>query len=92
MAVQFLVSLLRNHPDCIILDDWDFHSLISVGELFANALRRFETCLLVNNGSCGKLILSSKLPVIFYDNLKSTFVLFVIAVLFIKQWIWKLYI
>ena len=35
-----------------------FHNLISVDDLSANVLRRFETCLLVNNSSCGKFILS----------------------------------
>ena len=41
----------RNPPDCIILDNWVFGNLISIDELFAKALRRFVTCLLVNNNS-----------------------------------------
>ena len=41
------ISLPRNPPDCIILDDWVFDSIISVDELFAKALRRSATCLLV---------------------------------------------
>ena len=48
-------SIPRNPPDCIVLDNWVFNNLISVDELFAKALRRFATCLLVNNNSCGKL-------------------------------------
>ena len=40
-------SLPRNPPDCIILDNWVFDSIISVDELFAKALRRFATCLLL---------------------------------------------
>ena len=35
----------RNSPDCIILDNWVFNNLISVDELLAKVLRRFETCL-----------------------------------------------
>ena len=42
-------NLPRNPPYCIILDNWVFDDLISADEWFAKALRRFETCLLVNN-------------------------------------------
>ena len=35
------------------------------------ALPRFATCLIVDNNSCGKLILSSEVPIIFDDNLKT---------------------
>ena len=42
-------SLPRNPPDSIILDNWVFDNLILVDELFAKALGRFVTCLLVNN-------------------------------------------
>ena len=48
--------LPRNPAESIILDDWVFDSLISVDELFAKALRRFGTCLLVSNNSCGKFV------------------------------------
>ena len=41
--------LTRNPLNCIILDNWAFYKLTSVGELFAKVLRRFTTCLLVNN-------------------------------------------
>ena len=59
-------SLPRNPPDCIILDNWVFDSLLLVVELYEKALQRFSTCLLVNNNSCGKLILSSESPIIYY--------------------------
>ena len=72
-------SLPRNPPDWIILDNWAFDNLISVYELFAKALRRFATCLLVNNNLWVKLVSSSELPIIFYDNLKTISVLFFIA-------------
>ena len=42
-------NLPRNPPDCIIFDNWVFDNLISVHELFAKDLRRFETCLLVSD-------------------------------------------
>ena len=48
-------NLPKNPPDCIILDNWVFDNLISADELFAKALRRFETCVLANNNLCGKL-------------------------------------
>ena len=52
-------NLPRNHHNCIILlNNSVFDNLISVVELFSKALQRFVTCLLVNNNSCGKLILS----------------------------------
>ena len=72
-------SLLRNAPNCIILDIWVFHNLISVDDLSVKTLPRFETCLLVNNNSCGKLILSSESAIIFDDDLKTTSVSFFIA-------------
>ena len=73
------IHLPRNPSDCNILDNWVFETLISNDELFAKASRRFSACLLVNDNSCGKLILSSELPIIFDNNLKTTFVLLFIA-------------
>ena len=70
-------SLLRNPPDCIILDIWVFDNSISVDDLPPIALRRFATCLLVNNYLWGRLVSSS--PIIFDDNLKTTSVSFFIA-------------
>ena len=65
-------SIPKNPPDCIIQDVWVFDNLISADDLWAKTLRRFATCLLVNENSCGKFILSSESPVIFVDNLKTT--------------------
>ena len=53
----------------MILDNSVFYSLVSVDELYAKALQRFATCLLVNNNSCGKLVLSLESPIIFDDSL-----------------------
>ena len=36
------------------------------------ALRRFATCLLVNDNLCGKLFSSSELLIVFDDSLKPT--------------------
>ena len=72
-----LRSLPRNPPDYIILGNWVFDNLISVDKYFAKALRRFATCLLVNNNLRGKLVSLS--PIIFDDNLKTTSVSFFIA-------------
>ena len=69
-------SLPRNPPNCIILDNWVFDNLISVDDLLAKALLRFETCLLVNNNLWGKLVSWFELPIIFDDNLKTTSVSF----------------
>ena len=82
MVVLFLIgprSLPRNLPDCMTLDNYVFDFLKSVDELFAKALRRFWTCLLVYTNSFGKLILSSELPIILGDNLKANTDLFFIA-------------
>ena len=72
-------GLPRYSPDYITLDNWVFDNLISVDELFAKALRRFETCLIVHNNLCEKLVSSLELPIIFDDNLKTILVLFFIA-------------
>ena len=71
-------SLPRNPPDCYILDNWGFDNLIPAEELFVKALQRFATYLIVNNNSCGILVLSLELPIIFDDNLKTTSALFFI--------------
>ena len=69
-------SLPRNPPNCTILDSWVFDSLILTDELFATALQRFASCVLVNNNLCGKLVSSSELPIILGDNLETTSVSF----------------
>ena len=42
--------------DCTILDNWCFENFILADEPFGRALRIFETCVLVNNTLCGKLV------------------------------------
>ena len=82
-------SLPKNPPDWIILDNRAFDSLISADELFAKTLRRFAVCLLVNNNSCGKLVSSLKLAMVFDNNLKTNSVFFFYCLLeFFKLWIW----
>ena len=49
-------SLTRNLPDSAVLDSWVFDSLILAVKLFTKGLRIFETCILVNNDLCGKLV------------------------------------
>ena len=46
-------SLPGNPLDFIILDKRVFDSLTSVDDLLAKALRRFATCVLVDNNLCG---------------------------------------
>ena len=72
-------SLPRNPPNCTIFDNWVFDRLISVNDLLAKALRRFVTCLLLNNNLRGKLVSSS--PIIFNDNLKTISVFFLLLTL-----------
>ena len=47
-------------------------------EPFANALRSFETCVLVSNNLCGKLSLSLESPTTFEEIFKVTSVPFFI--------------
>ena len=70
-------NLPRNPPDCTILDNWVIDNLISAEQWFAKALRRFETCLLVNHNLWEKSVSSS--PIILDDNLQTTSVSFFIA-------------
>ena len=81
-------SLTRNPLHCPILYKWDFDDLILVGELFAEALRSRETCVLVNNNLCGKLYSSLELPIIFDERFKVTSVPFFILdfSLLIYEW------
>ena len=48
-------------------------------ELFAKALRSFETCVSVNNNLCGKLSQSLEFPTAFDERFKITLVSFFIA-------------
>ena len=73
-------SLPRNPPDYyIILHSLDFDSLTLADKLFAKALRRFATYLLVNNKFYGKLVSSLELSIMFGDSLDFTSVSFFIA-------------
>ena len=63
----------------IILCNSVFDNFISAEEVFAKALRSFETCVLVNNNLCGKLFSSLEFPTIFGERFKVTLVPFFIA-------------
>ena len=63
-------SLPRNSPDYIVLDRLVFDSFISIDKPFQKTLRRFVTCLLVNNNSYGKSVSLSELPIPSNDSLK----------------------
>ena len=58
-------SLPKNSSNCPILCDWGFDNFILAEELFAKALRSFETCVLINNNLCGKVFSSLESPTIF---------------------------
>ena len=51
-------SLPYNSPDFTILCNWVYDNSILAEELFAKALRSFETCALVNTNLQGKLFSS----------------------------------
>ena len=68
-----------NPPNCIILGNYVSESFLLADESFSKALRSFETCVLVNNNLCGKLVSSLELPVKFDERFKFTLVRFVIA-------------
>ena len=72
MAILFLVT--RNPPDCTILGNWIFDSLILMDELFAKDLKRFANCLLVKNNLCEKLVSLLELPIMSDDSVKITLV------------------
>ena len=84
-SIKWVITFLNhiNHLMVILTSKLIYlimqQKLMTVDKLFAKALRIFVTCLLVNNNSFGKLILSLELPIIFDDNLKTTSVLFFIA-------------
>ena len=48
---------------------------------FSKALRIFETCVLVNNNSCGKLVSSLELPIKFDKRFKVTSAPFLLQIL-----------
>ena len=57
--------LPKNCPDCPILDNWFFDNYILADKPSEKALRGFETCVLVNNDLCGKLVSSLESPTTF---------------------------
>ena len=58
-------SLPKNPPDCPILCNWVFDNFILAEELFAKALRNFQTCVLVHKNLCEKLFSSLESPTTF---------------------------
>ena len=76
--IQISKSLRKNLPVCPILCNRVFDSFVLAEELFAKALRSFETCALVNNNLCGELFSSLESPTIFGEIFKVTLVPFFI--------------
>ena len=56
-------SLSENPPNFTILGKLVFHNFILADALFSKVLGSFETCVLVNNNLCGKLLLLLELPI-----------------------------
>ena len=63
-------GLLKNPPDLPVLCNWVFDNFILGEELFAKALLCIETCLLLNNNLCGKLVSSLESPTTFDESFK----------------------
>ena len=61
------------------MNNWVLENLVSTDELFEEALQIQETCLSVNNNSCGKLVSSFELPVMLGDILIVISVSFLVA-------------
>ena len=68
----------RTTPYCTTLDKWVFENVILADELFVKALGIFETCVLVNNNLCRKLISPFWFPIKFDERFKVTSVPFVL--------------
>ena len=73
------ISGRRHSPYCFIFHIWVFDNFILADNLFAKALWRFTTCLLVNNNLCGKLVSSLELSIISDEVLRVTLVSFFTA-------------
>ena len=58
-------TVLRNPPDCTILDSWVFDNYIFSDKIFAKALQSLENCVLINNNLYRKLVPSLESPIIF---------------------------
>ena len=61
-------SLPKNPRDWPVLCNSIFHNIILADDLFAKALRRLETCVLVNNNLWGKIFSSLESPIIFDER------------------------
>ena len=59
-------------PDCPISRNLVFDNFILAKELFAKALRSFETCVFLNNNLCLKLFSSLESPKTFHGIFKVT--------------------
>ena len=70
-------SLIRNSPNCAILDSWVYEIFLLADEPFAKALRILETCVSVNNNLCEKLS-SLESPTTFDESFQVTWVPFFI--------------
>ena len=70
-----------NAPDCILLDNWVFDSLLIAEKLFPRALEKFKTYLLVNHNLCRILWLTLELPIIFDDRQFPTSISFLLLAL-----------
>ena len=67
-----LKGLHRNPPSYRILYNWIFDNFILAEELFTKAWQSFETCVLVNNNLCEKLVSSLESLKTFDKNFKVT--------------------
>ena len=63
-------NLPINPPGCPILCNWVFDNFVLAEEPFAKALRSIETCILVNNNLCGKLVSSLESLTTFDESFK----------------------
>ena len=64
--------LPKKPPDCLFLCYWIFYSFILAKDLFVKVLRRFKTCVSVNNNLFGKLFSSLESPETFDETFKVT--------------------
>ena len=70
---------VTNAPNCVILDIWLFNNFLPAVEPFAKVLQILETCELVNNNWCRKLVLSLESLITFNERFKVTWVLFFVV-------------
>ena len=62
----------KDPPNYVTLDNWVFESFALVDKPFTKALKIFETCILVNNNLCGKVISLLGLPTTFDERFEVT--------------------